>query len=108
MSSYSILLRERAPKLIKELSSRHLGNKVTVKVCQKFLTRMDELAALDAHIGSVRDRVPKDILNMITGKLPDARSLLTNQTDCSKLAQFSGRCLKETVESFLCRKIAST
>eukprot|EP00474_Spongospora_subterranea_P010807 CRZ11265.1 hypothetical protein [Spongospora subterranea] len=91
MASYSVLLREKAPKLVKELMSRHTNNKVTMKACQKFLTRMDELAAMDAHIGSIRDRVPKDMLHMITAgaifrKMPKGNHrLLSVSEDCQYL-----------------------
>ncbi|SPR00781.1 Myosin motor domain-containing protein [Plasmodiophora brassicae] len=91
LASYSVLVREKAGRLVKELATRHTSNRATLKACQAFIARMDELAAMDSHIGSIRDRVPKDVLNMMTAgvivrKMPGGSSkLLSVSEDCQYL-----------------------
>lgn len=86
-----MLVREKAGRLVKELATRHTSNRATLKACQAFIARMDELAAMDSHIGSIRDRVPKDVLNMMTAgvivrKMPGGSSkLLSVSEDCQYL-----------------------
>lgn len=61
----SVLQSKRAGKLVVTIQKRHVTNHAVKKVCKAFLQRLEDASAIDAQLSSIRDRLPKAMLNMV-------------------------------------------
>ena len=64
-ASASVLLANRAGKLVRTIQKRHVANHSVKKVCTSFLLRLQESQSVEEQLSSIRDRLDKPVLNMV-------------------------------------------